>query len=197
MNRKVVRINRVVKLLIASDFVIYASFGFVIPIFAIFITDHIKGGNLAVVGFAAAIYWILKSLLQIPFARLLDKYRGEKDDFYFLVIGSFIAALVPFGYLISQLPWHIYTLQVIYAVGMAMAYPAWCAIFTRHIDKGREAFEWGLDSTALGLGAGITGAVGGVLATYFGFNALFILMGILLLLGTVLLIFVRKNLYLK
>ncbi len=137
-------INKVVRALIKTDLIFLSAFGLIAPIFAVFIIEQINGGNVRVVGFAAAIYWILKSILQVPIGKFLDKRRGEKDDFYCLVVGYLLAALVPFGYIFSYSPWHIYGLQAVYAIGMAMGIPAWAAIFTRHIDKGKEAFEWSL-----------------------------------------------------
>jgi len=47
-------------------------------------------------------------------------------------------------------------------------------MFSRHIDKGQEAFEWATRSTAVGIGAGIAGALGGIAAGALGFNILFI-----------------------
>jgi predicted MFS family arabinose efflux permease len=186
-------INKVIKTLIKADVLVLSAFGFITPIFAIFITQQIRGGDVKVAGFAAAIYWILKSLFQIPISKFLDKTKGEKDDLYFLVIGFVISALVPFGYIFSSIPWHIYLLQVIYAIGLAMVLPSWCAIFTRHIDKGKEAFEWALDSTAIGLGVGVTGALGGILVSLSGFNVVFIIVGILSLIGALLPLLIYKD----
>ena len=81
------------------------------------------------------------------------------------------------------MPWHIYVLQAIYGLGMAMNIAGWPAIFTRHIDKGREAFEWSTRSTLVGVGAGISGALGGIIITEFGFEILFISIGIFGLIG--------------
>jgi len=186
-------INKIIRNLIKADLIFFSAFGLFEPIFAVFITQQITGGNVKIVGFAAAIYWILKSLFQIPISKFLDKKRGERDDFYFLVFGFFIAALVPFAYIFSSLPWHIYILQAVFALGMAMVYPSWCAIYTRHIDKGKEAFEWALDSTVLGIGIGITGALGAILVSQFGFNLVFVIVGILGLLGALLPILIYKD----
>jgi len=79
-------INKVIRTLIGADLVFLSALGFVNPIFAIFITSRIKAGSLEVIGFAAAIYWITKSILEIPVGRFLDKRKGEKDDLYFFVI---------------------------------------------------------------------------------------------------------------
>lgn len=172
-------LSKVVKILVLSDLLLMFGWGLIFPILAIFVTDHIEGGDATVVGIAFGIYWILKSILQIPIGGYLDKNHGDKDDFYFLVIGTFLSSLTAFGFIFSSQPWHIYLLQVVNAVGAAMALPAWSGIFTRHIGAGKEAQSWALDSSALGLGAGIAGVVGGITAESFGFVPLFIMVGIL------------------
>ena len=163
--------------------VFLSALGLIAPIFAIFITDRIKGGSIEVVGFAAAIYWIGRSVFEIPIARFLDRTKGEKDDLYFLVVGYMIVAFVQIGYIFSSVPWHIYLLQGIFAFGAALSWPAWAALFTRHIDKGREGFEWSVEHVSFSLGTGITGAIGGIIVTSLGFNVAFVLTGIFALLG--------------
>ena len=168
------KINKVIKVLILADLNLIAGAGLVAPVFAVFLTNQIRGGNLEVAGYAAAIYWVVKSLVVVPFGRYLDKNHGEKDDFYFIIGGNILAALAIFGYIFSYLPWHIYALQTIYALGMGMNVPGYTAIFTRHIDRGREASDWSVRSALVGLGAGVAGALGGVIAQNFGFRTLFI-----------------------
>jgi len=190
-------INKFIKVLIASDVALITGFGFIAPIFAIFVAQRITVGDTAeaakVAGFAMAIYWGVKSVLQIPFGKYLDKNHGEKDDLYFVVIGNSIAALSAFGFIFAYLPWHIYALKALYSLGMAMNIPAWAAIFTRHIDKGKEAFGWSTRSTSIGIGAAISGALGGLVASTFGFNILFIGVGIFALVSAFLPFLIYKN----
>jgi len=186
------KVNRVIKYLILSDLIFWSGWGLLSPIFAVFIVKNIEGGNLSVVGLASGIYWILKSLLRIPIGIFLDSRKGEEDDFWFLFFGLILSALVPFGYLMAKYPFHIYLLQILQAFGMAMALSGWTAIFTRHIDQGKEATEWGLDATFVGLGIGISGILGGMIAQIFGFKTVFILVGILGLLAAVLLFGILK-----
>lgn len=169
-----IAINKVIKVLILSDVALLSGIGFVSPIFAVFLTNRIQGGNLEVVGYATAFYLITYSLIVIPFARYLDKNHGEKDDLYFIIIGNLLSSLAVLGYIFSKLPWHIYLLQVIYAIGMGMNTPGYTAIFTRHIDKGKEAFDWSVRGSLAGIGAGLAGALGGIIASRFGFNTLFL-----------------------
>lgn len=189
--------NKIIKVLITSDFFLNLGWGLLSPIFALFVLQKITIGDPAkaaeVAGFSALFYWISKSFIEIPIGRFLDKNEGERDDFKFMVIGLFIVGIVPLGYLISSQPWHIYLFQVVHAVGMAMALPSWLAIFTRHIDKGKEAFEWSMETTSIGAGAGIAGGFGGIIASIFGFPVLFYLVSSLTIFAAFLLLLVRNN----
>jgi hypothetical protein len=192
-------INKVIKILISSDFVFNSGWGLLSPVFAIFLVQKIGTGSVIegakIAGFGSLIYWTVKSILQIPIGHYLDKNHGEKDDFWFMVSGTFLTGFTPFGYLISSLPWHIYACQIINAVGMAMVVPSWSAIFTRHIDKGQEALEWGIRSTSLGFGAGLAGAVGGLLVALFGFEIIFILVGTFTMISVLFLFLIHKEIY--
>jgi len=187
-------INKVVKILVFSDLILLFGWGLIAPILAIFIVEGIKGGDAGVAGTAVGIYWILKSLLQIPIGSYLDKNHGEKDDYYFLIGGTLLASLAPLGFIFSSLPWHMYALQSLHAVGAALSLPAWCGIFTRHIGKGKEAQSWALDSSAIGLGAGVAGIIGGIVAKTFGFIPLFVGVSILGIISALLCILIKKEL---
>lgn len=194
-------INNIVKTLIMSDFFLNLGWGLLSPIFALFVLENITIDNPAkaaeVAGFAALVYWISKSFVEIPIGRFLDKTPGEKDDFWFMILGLFIVGITPLGYLISTEPWQIYLFQVMHAVGMAMTLPSWLAIFTRHIDKGKEAFEWSMETTSISMGAGIAGGLGGVVASMFGFKILFIFVAFLTFIAATLLILIKDNVYPK
>ena len=66
-------LNKVVRTLIQTDLIFISSFGLITPVFAVFITKQIEGGDVEVVGFAAAIYWIFKAILQIPIGKFLSE----------------------------------------------------------------------------------------------------------------------------
>jgi len=191
-------INKVIKIMVYSDLIMVSGWGLVAPILAIFIVQNIKGGDVKVAGIAIGIYWLIKSILQLPIAHYLDKNHGEKDDFYALVGGSILTSLVPIGFIFATLPWHMYVLQAIHAITMASVIPSWSGIFTRHIEKRREAFCWSLESSSIGVGAGIAGIVGGIIVKTFGsFVPLLIGVSILELIASFLLLLIKKELLLK
>ena len=189
------KINKVIKVLISNYFILSSAWGLISPIFAIFLIEDIASSPVEaakVAGFASLIYWVFKSILQIPISNYLDRNHGEKDDFYFLIIGICLTSLVPFGFAFSSFVWHIYALEALHAMGMAMVIPSRGAMFTRHIDKGQEAYEWAMNSTCLGIGAGVTGAIGGIIASTYSFKIVFILTGIISFLS-VLVVFLIKD----
>jgi len=149
------------------------------------------------VGFIAGTYWIVKSIVQPFLASYLDRNHGEIDDFQFLIIGMYVANLVPLGYIFSTQPWHIFTLEIIRALAMACVIPTWAGIFTRHIDKGREAFSWSLESTGIGFAAGLAGVFGGITASVFGFKAVFVFVSLFGILSSSTLLLIRKKIFSK
>ena len=188
------RVNHVVKTLVLSDFFVNAGFSVFAPIFAILITKQIQSGTLEVVGFAAAIVQIAKISLEVPIAKFLDKNHGEYDDFYSLIFGSFLIAMVPFMYLVATEVKHIYFISALYGAGIAFIVPPWYAIFSRHLDKMKESFEWSLDSIAIGIAGAGAAAIGGILAQKFGFSFVFIVGGIFAVFGGLIQIKIYKDL---
>lgn len=174
-----VKVGRLVKYFVLADLLLLGGWGVIEPIFSVFIIQKVAGATLITVGMAAAIYWLLKSALQLPIANYLDRTDGEKDDFYALILGLLVAAFAAVSFALVDKIWELYLVQVLHAVGFALYVASWPAIFSRHLDKDRISFDWALDSTAVGVSAGVSGFLGGVLSSWLGFEPVFILAGIL------------------
>jgi MFS family permease len=132
-------------------------------------------------------------LIQVPAAAIIDKIKGEKDDFWALLIGSLLFSFVPLAYIFVSSPMELYFVQFIYGVATAITYPSWLAIFTRHIDKEHEGLEWGIYQTLVDLGGAASASIGGFLAYKFGFNFLFILVSAASLFGSLFLVGIYKK----
>lgn len=180
-------INSVVRFLIISDTVQIGAMGLLGPIFALFIEDFIKGGNAAVAGLAAGIYLFSKSVFQIPVANLIDKIRGEKDDFWFLFVFTIIISFIPLLYLVISTPIELYIIQLILGIFTAFTFPTFMAIFTRHIDKEKEGTEWGVYFTLTDLTSALFASIGGYVAASEGFPVLIMAVVVISLIGALLL----------
>lgn len=186
------KISHVILVIVVAEFVLVTAFGLLPPIFAVFVTQQIVGGTVAVVGFAITIYWVTKSILQLFVARYIDRNHGEKDDFYFFIVGGYLNAILVSLYFFATDAWHIYALHFFLGIADAMLVPPFYAIFTRHVDKGNEGFEWSLYSSfSLGAGSALGGAMVGLLATTVGFRAIFLFTGALAFMAATIFLFLR------
>lgn len=181
--------NRTLKLLMLSDVFVFSGFGLVAPILAIFIKDNLIGGSIFYAGIASAIFLITHSILQIIFAKIFN----PRDRLWMVLLGTAFIAVVPFGYIFSTHIWHIYLVQLIYGIGAGFAYPSWASLFTSNLEKGRRGLQWSIYSSSVGIGTAITAAIGALLAEKIGFELVFILTGILSIIGLLILFKLEKK----
>jgi len=190
------RFNPVVRIMILSDILtVMSRLGFVTPLFAVYITDRIPGGNLEVVGIASMIYLLSKSLSQIATSALIDSIRGEKDDFWAMTGGTACFSLVYLMYIFIDSVAGLYILQFFLGLAAAFLFPSWTASFSRHLDKRQEGREWGMYFTLTDLSSAAAAILSGVIAYRLGFTYLFVLAAAVSLVGTLLLLSVRKKFY--
>lgn len=191
--KRLFNLNKVILIIISGEFMLTTAFGLMVPIFAIFIVEEITAGTAQIVGFSIAIYWIVKSILQLPIAQWLDKNHGEYDDFWALVGGNVAGAILAFlFYFYAKEVWHIYVFQALWGITDAVLVPPFYAIFTRHIDSGHEGFEWSLRSSiSFGAGSAAGGALGGFIAGALGLREVFLFVGAGALIGSAVLLFLK------
>ncbi|MBI3420933.1 MAG: MFS transporter [Candidatus Sungbacteria bacterium] len=185
------KINQVVLIIIFAHFIFTTAAGLTTPLFAIFVLQNI-GQPVTAVGFAIALYWICKSVLQLPVARYLDRTDGECDDHYAMLAGTLILVVATFLYYLATEIWHVYLLQIMIAVGDSLIVPPFYAIFSRHLDREHTGFEWALFSSfSIGAGSAIGGIFSGILASVVGIRAIFLVNGTLSLIALVILWFLK------
>lgn len=171
--------NNVVKRFIVADLMLWAGWGLIAPVFALFILQQVRGATIVTIGIVAALYWILKSIIQIPVAFMIDRTPSEKDDYLVLVISLMLGGLTAFSFILVREVWQLYLVEALHAVSFGLYIPAWSGIFARHLDKDHRALEFSLDSAAVGFAMGITGLIGGIIVQSFGFPAIFFIASVL------------------
>lgn len=169
-------INRVIRYLVAYDFVLNFAFGLLAPILAVYILQTIPGSTLKVVGTATAFYWMARIISTVPLSRFMDRTDGERDEFYFIIVGTVIVATMPLLWIFAREAWHIYLIQFIHGLANSMAVPGWRILFTDHIDKDKTGYEWSMDDVGVGIAVGASGFLGSLLADKFGFIPLLLVL---------------------
>jgi DHA1 family quinolone resistance protein-like MFS transporter len=184
--------NRVLKFLMISDILVLTGFGLIDPILAIFFKENLVGGSILAAGIAGAIFLFVKSIVQLPFSRRVDKFTN-KNRLKWLIVGSLIISLVPFIYLFVTHVYFLFLIQAIYGLGSGLAYPTWLGLWTTHLDKKKESFEWSLYSTITNLGVALTAGIGAVISEFIGFHFTFVFVGIISLVGCAILFNVDRR----
>jgi MFS family permease len=186
---KYLGVNKIIGFLLLFLFVINVSEGLFGPLLAVYITKNIVGTSLSTVGFAIAIYSIVKSIAQLPLAKRIDRKVGEKDDFYIMLTGAIIGIVCTFGYLFIKTPLHFYILSAISGLGGACLMAAYYGIFSHHVDRNSQGYEWSLLSVGgLTVSTAVGAAVGGIYTDMFGFSTTFMTAGMLSIIATLILL---------
>lgn len=188
-------INFVIKILIISDFLFWSAYQLLAPFFAIYVTDNITGGSISVIGISTALYFIFKSIFEVPVGIYIDKSKSEKDDLYTSLYGGLVMGIIYFSFVFINSVWQLYALEIALGIAAAFSYPGWCSIFTRHIDKGKEGYEWSIYDIVLGLGMAGAAVVGAFITDKYGFKTLFMVVGTITLLSSILLYFIKDQIY--
>ena len=148
------------------------------PIYAVFVEEI--GGDLLTAGGAYAVFAISAGVLIYFISRWEDRVKNQE----ILIILGYVCSMLGFGgYLLVREPWHLFMVQVIFGIGEAIGTPAYDGVYSRNLEKGKFASQWGLWETMAWILAGISAFAGGVIAEEFGFQILFIVMFILSIIG--------------
>ncbi|MBU2522745.1 MAG: MFS transporter [Nanoarchaeota archaeon] len=183
-----IKIKKGIKLLIFSDFLIYFGVGLTSPILAVFIKDGLNS-TIAMAGLAATFFLIIRSVSQLVFSRIFN----PEDRIKMILGGAVLIVLTPFIYAFSTNIQTLFLAQVIHGLGAGLAAPAWMSLFILNVNKKTAGFEWALYSTIIGIGMGLAAYLGGGLVGIWGFKPVFLISGLLAILGMLVLFKVTKE----
>jgi DHA1 family quinolone resistance protein-like MFS transporter len=168
-------INRVIKILLVSDIFVTTGLGLVEPTLATFIKDDLADGRIYAAGAASMVFLVTKSLIQLPFSRYVDRRNNVVP---WLLFETFATSMVPFVYLFATSTTHLYLAQPLYGIGAGLAYPTWLGLWSTHLDRNHESYEWSLYATATGIGTAVAAGFGALVAQWLGFRFTFLLVGL-------------------
>jgi len=162
-----------------------AMFG---PIYAIFVEEI--GGSLFDASFAAGLFALTAAITTVIAGTYIDNIRENKQV---LVFGYIITGIGFLGYTHISSVFGLFMVEMILGVGEAVSWPAFDALYSRHLDKHKEGSEWAAYE-AMAYLVGFFGAMtGGLVVTFFTFGTLFSLMAVLCFMSAAYLLFLPRN----
>ena len=165
--------SREIKILLYGGSIWYFGEGMLGPLFAVF--SNRLGGNILDITIAWATYLIVSGVLNVIVGKISDRHSKEK----LMVLGYGLNALFTFGYLLVDSPFNLFLIQAGLGVASALATPTWYALFSEYTEKTRGGFTWGLTHGSSEIIDGVAVIIGGLIVSYFSFEALFITMGVI------------------
>jgi len=167
------------KILLAADSYLLLGTGMMIPVYAIFV-ERI-GGDILDASWAWAIFSAVSGILMIIIGKWEDRNKHYERMLFF---GFLLRSFAFFGYFFVSNTFQLFGTQILLGISMAMSGPAYDAMYSKNLDHGKFASEWGAWEAMNMIVAAVAAIIGGLIVTYFSFKALFIIMFIIGLIGT-------------
>ena len=154
------------------------------PIFGIFIVTNIAGATIQSAAAGYSIYLINRVIFEIISGRVL---RGSSDrkKFTITILGMACLSIAYVGFSFSQNIIAVFSFYALLGLGLGIASPAKNSLFAIHLDKNKEATEWSLADAVSFICMALATALGGFIATQYGFSPLFLIAAIVNLLGMI------------
>jgi predicted MFS family arabinose efflux permease len=172
--------TRPVRLLLIASSLWYFSEGLLGPLFAIF-SEQI-GGDVLDITTAWATYLIASGIAYPVVGRLLNRSRWK---FRMIAVGYALNTVFTFSYLLVNDTTDLLLVQVGLGVAEAISTPSWDAFFASKLADREDTFAWGIASGHTQFISGVAIAIGGLIANFISFQALFVTMGLISLVATV------------
>ena len=146
-----------------------------IPVMALYVAG--LGAGLGAVGLIVGLYSVTNTLTNLLGGRLVDRF-GCKTPLIGGLVGDAVAM---FGYALCRLPWHLALVRLFHGSSGGLVGPATMSIVAKHsspLSRGKSMGFYGMAialSTLLGYGGG------GIIASRFGYEYVFYIGGLLLI----------------
>lgn len=172
--------RRETKILLYASNLWYFSDGLIGPLFAVFAEK--VGGDILDISWAWAIYLIISGLAIIVVGNISDKVSKEA----LMIVGYALNAFLTFAYIFVSEPHQLFALQAAFGISVALATPTWDALYDKYSGKGnKDGFIWGIADGTPNIVLGFAAIVGGFIVSQYSFTALFLIMGFVQVLATI------------
>lgn len=173
-------LSRASKILLLGANTWYFGEGMLGPLYAVFAEK--VGGDLLDISWAWATYLVVTGVFHIVVGKLIN---GKPYQAKVMIAGYALNAVFTFCYLFVSSPARLFLVQAGLGLAEAVGTPAWDSLYARNLGDDLDTFAWGLSSGQSQIMTGLAVICGGLIAHYYSFNALFITMGCVQVLATI------------
>lgn len=100
-----------------------------------------------------------------------------------MVLGYLLNAILTFAYLLVSNPFQLFLVQAGLGVAEAIGTPLWDTLYAKNLTEDHDSYAWGLSTGQSQVVSGVAFAIGGLLANFYSFDLLFIVMGVVQLIA--------------
>lgn len=154
-------VNKVTALLTLSDIFVWGTTLVANPLIAIYLTTKFGGNTLEYIGIGTAVYYAVRSVVQLPIGALTDKIKHDRDEIGFLVVGCILMALPYFLYTQITTGEQYFFLMGLGGFGASMNLNNWRKLFAKNLERNHEGREYGVYETVMSISTAIFGLLGG------------------------------------
>lgn len=166
-------VSPIVKAYIISESFLWSAWNFITPIFAVFATDHIQGGNVQIAASAFSTYLIARVMAELACGRYFAKSTDSKKAII-SIVGISIMSFSYLGFAFSDSVLQLFVYYAVAGIGLGIASPAKNSLFSIHLDKNKETTEWSISDATSFISMALAAALGGFIAGVYGYRVLFI-----------------------
>ncbi len=171
-----------------ADALVLTAAAMLTPIYAVFVQE--VGGDLLDAGVTAAALAFGSAAACLIAGRYADGLRNKRV----LIVASY--AVTGMGFLLFTVVngvWFLAAVQVMIGLVRAFAEPAYDALYSMHLDKQKEAEEWGAWEAMAYFVGGAGALAGAAVVSYTNFDTLFIIMASLCAVSAIYMLRVPKR----
>ena len=163
--------HKQLKILLPADSFYVLALGMLGPIYAVFVQQI--GGNILEAGTAWALFMITSGVGIFLMGDIQDRIKNNK---LFLVAGYLMRSLGFLGYYFVSNLVQMFLLQVFLGLTTITIMPASYSFYSKHVEKKNLASQWAAWQGIWDGGQGIAALIGSVIAAFYGFKTLFLVM---------------------
>lgn len=177
----------IIPVLSVVTFVGFLDTHLLIPIMSLYLTD--MGIGLEIVGLIIGVYSIVNTPANIGFGRVVDRWGFKLP----LVIGLLGDAVSMFLYTISRRPVHFFLVRIMHGLSGGMVGPATMSAIAEQTSAGNRGHIMAFYGMAIASATLVGYGSSAMMSSRLGYNAVFVLGGGLLVVGSMLALLLRDS----